>query len=41
MTTSFLLPLTNAMMQNAAKISYINFRVTSVLTKTSLAYKLT
>jgi hypothetical protein len=28
-------------MQNAAKISYTNFRVTSVLTKTSLAYKLT
>jgi hypothetical protein len=33
----FLLPYTNAMMQNTAKINYTNFWVTSVLTKTSLA----
>ena len=32
------LSYTSAMMQKSAKISYTNFRVTPVLTKTSLAY---
>jgi hypothetical protein len=34
---TFLFPYKSAMKQNAAKISYTNFRVTSVLTKTSHA----
>jgi hypothetical protein len=34
-----LLPYTSATRQNAAKISYINFWMKSVLRKTSLAYK--
>jgi hypothetical protein len=38
MILKFLLPYTSAMMQNAAKIRYANFRVASVLTWMSGLY---